>query len=734
MAAVDLSIRLEGAEQAEAALDGVRKAADQAADATERVAAPNTKAGFNGTAEAAKSLGASFDETNDRVAKLGGRFGDIRSRLGEVEDAFKVLSGFALVELGTALVDAATTLYGWTEAGKQAARETKGLEDALQSLGTQFGETAAAIDPAAYIRLADATGKANAALEAYNAAIKIQTETQKEIRETQEEIAKLAAAGETSGYTWNRLNRNLGILQRTLEQGTIRAEKLREEYLQGEADAEKLRKEQERLAGASQRLVDGFAAQARSAALAAGAYLSYRLEVAAGKGPIDDTIGVFAEIAALGVKVADGVAEASKSWDKAGKSARDATPAIVRFTDALLASQDPLRALIDGLPATGTTFAEATGAIDEMAVGLNTAVDNMDKWTEADREAREQQLERMAETAKAISLDERMVAAQGANRESTLDLLKAKQALEIQQARLNGESDEYIRKLEEVHTAELKAASGSDLAGFGAAGAAIQSVTDALDSKGAAAWSKWASAAASAIEYVQGILNTVSFAINTVTEANLVPLRNELTRLEEQLASASALEAQAEAEKKAAKGTADQAAANEKVAATAKKRAAAEQAVYKAKLDLIKAEEEAAETQKKLKVLEFTLQGAFAAAKAIEMAGVAADRFASYQYVAGAAAVAAGVSYAAAAAAYGVAAHATAKAPVARQQRPQDPAELDRSTARAGDRDRRSEQPPVINLSFSGGALHTKTEVQDTIVEAWNAAQQRRGGARAQGR
>lgn len=264
---------------------------------------------------------------------------------------------------------------------------------------------------------------------------------------------------------------------------------------------------------------------------------------------------------------------------------------------------------------------------------------------------------------------------------------------------------EAIRKVRE----EIEAATRAFYDGLGPAGDLVRNIVDAFEKDGVDAVLGWSRAVQAAVELVQSSLAAVSAAIGASMEATLAPLKNSLTLAQERLAVEQQRERYAKTD--------------EEAAAAARKREKAEWAVYEAQMALIAAEEEAAETQKKIKALEFALNGTLAAAKAIEMGALAFERFATYRYAEGVAATAAAVAYGTAAVAYGAAAAATASAPSVRQQRPNTPddqgrlSEAERSRTLGSGRGGEG-STTVVNVNFAGQSLHTDRDVQRAIRAA----------------
>lgn len=132
----ELSDTRKAASELKKAMDGVDDSAKSASSALKSAgdSAKKTEDSCRDAEDSTRSLGDSFDEANRRAADFGGRFGDVRSRLGEIEDAFKVFSGLALFELGSALVEGAKQIAEWTDAGKAAKIQAEATSAAINGM------------------------------------------------------------------------------------------------------------------------------------------------------------------------------------------------------------------------------------------------------------------------------------------------------------------------------------------------------------------------------------------------------------------------------------------------------------------------------------------------------------------------------------------------------------------------------------------------------------------------
>lgn len=652
----------------------------------------------------AASLGARFDKLNDEANRVGGRFGDMRSRLGDLEDAFAVFSGVAVVQVGQAIAEMVTTVYGWTEAGKAARRETEGLTTAVQELSASFGDTFAAIDAEALLRLTAAMGKTNAASAEYQerlgelagghddlAAMLVKVEGR---------IREMAIAGETTTPAWRHQVKLAEGLRISMADVAGQVERLQGSYLGLKSKSEAMRREQEQAHASMHQLTQASIAQAKALPSVIGQWVDYQLAVARGRTTsadlVDNIIGWHAKLAVVAIDAAEGIQKTIEGHKAGATDAAAHAAAVARLNDQLarLAGPD-----LDNLPAFNLDeIIQGGGGFDAAAL-TNDLLGPIEGSAE--------------------DMADRMATAYIASGQRVRDIIEAN-ARDLAEGIADltqGSIDVIERFVDGDVPSELDD---------------IRALLEVSESA-YGSWDTWASTATGAIESVQSALGSISMALSAIADAELVPLRNAETRANELLAIAEAAERAAEAEVDRARDTAGAAAADARLATASKERASAEREVYESRLAVIEAEERSAEVMQALRAVEFALEGAKMAAKSLEAGATASLLFAGGFFPQAAAATAAAVTYGLATAAYGVAATVTATTPTARQQRPAAPE--DRATAArtvsAGDRDRGRDDRPNVYVEFSGGALHTKTEVQDTVVRAADLAGRRRGGARA---
>ncbi|MCB9553495.1 MAG: hypothetical protein H6705_16760 [Myxococcales bacterium] len=690
-------ITVDGAVRAADEIGKVDKAADGARDSLRGSGKAAVQAGRDyATAEAeARSLGARFDDVNERAAQFGGRFGDVRSRLGEVEDALLVLSGVAFVQLGQAIYEGIQTVYGWTEAGKEAEREAEALAASFDDIKGSLDRLTStgvieALDPATYARLGAAIATTKEEEAEYTEAIQKTVEAQLRVNKARADYERVKAdpASARFGEGIHQEAKELGIYERALEGARVEVEKLRASLGEKRAaeqkvreEAEKGRREQENQIRTAKVLTDSIVAQARALPAVIAGWADYHMAVARGRdgapGVLESVVDWHARLAVAVVDTADKVGKSIDKHRKQGSAAGDTAAEIRRLNDQL----DRLTAIdLDGLP--DFDFGEIVGPepidVDALTAGL----------LDAEREA--------SFESTRMALERRRVAAEAAE--------AAQLAAEATAASISGVTAAYI----EVQQAQR----------------------EGMDTTAA-----WANTVKAAVNEVAMALGAVRAAFDAITEAELISLRNAQQAADEDLRSAVAAERRAKAEADANKSSVSARAAAAKAAQT---REAAEEKAYQAALAAAKAEEEAAAARQVFAALDMAAKGVESAADAVR-AGALASFLAALPFGAGApfvpAAIASAVLYGTAAVAYGVGAVATAAAPTPRSGRPERPESTlpegsARDTVSAGDRERGRDDRPNVYVRF-GSVIGTTPEAEDVIVRAIDRAGQRRGGARA---
>lgn len=750
-------VGVEGAVRAANEIGQLDTAAASAAGSMRRSGKAASGAALEYTIARAKveSLGAQFDKVNDKAAKFGGRFGDVRARLGDFEDAVAIFSGVALVQAGQAIVEMGATLYGWTERGKAAKREAEALTGALDEMKGSLDRLTTtghieALDPDSYARLGAALRSAKEEQIEYEAALDKMVEAQTRVNEAQAEYDKSIEGMAPSMQGFHRSTSTAGKALSTFEiqlsKARLEAGELREALTKKREVAEAVRREVEANVSASKTMSTALNFETDHILDNITMWGAYQFAVARGHTAstemADNFVTGHARIANAAIDTAEAIGKAVDKHNAAASAAG-------RHAESLA----KLRA--EQARQFASDEADALTQLDDE--NINTA----ERYAEQIASQRTGALALAEANAQVAEVEARLLDLQGRAEDAARIRLAATQALELAQAAVRGETEKYITTLRQVHAEQARPSDAPDVAARLAAAHELAAATEAamagpfdaievafdhfvngatvdLEKLAEASearygsWETWEGTALSAIDSVMSGLNSISMMFSAIADSEVVPLRNAETRANELLAIAEAAERAAAAESERARDTASAAAADGKLAAASRDRADAEQAVYEARLAVIEAEERSAEVMKNLRALEFALEGAKMVAKTLEAGATAALLYSGGLFPQAAAATAAAVTYGLAAAAYGVAAAYTATTPTARQQRPNAPE--DRATAArtvaAGDRERGRDDRPNVYVEFSGGALHTLTEVQDTVVKAGNLAHKRRGGAR----
>lgn len=663
LAALDATVR-----RVDAGLDALASAATRAARAKRDAAG------------AGKEVGGAFEGINSGVKKALDPFGDVVERMGQVEDIFRVFSGFVVFEAVDAIAGWAQELYAATDAGKEAARWQKAVADALGDVKGRLDALAGstdieALDPERYARLGAAIATVKEEEEEYTAALQTAIEAQLRVNEARADYERVKANPDAArfGEGVAQEAKELGAFERALTGAKTEAEKLRASLIAKRDAAEQVTREIEGATKASQ--------------------------------------------------------EASRQWATEARQLVDGAVAWGEYWQAVARGSAGSTGLADNVIRWHASFANA---IEDTVASVGKAIAAHDSRAEAARREAAALAKLREEQARTFATDETV-----AVMELDLDALELEAVGAVRKDPLDDPTvDALVRAIEEqiqdgMHGLDLTLPGGFDLA------AALDGELKDPIEESSASFEQWADVASQAIGSVASAVGSIGDALAAVTESRLAPLRNELTKLEEGLEAAEAAERLAQSERDRARSAEEIAAADEKIASAGKKRAAAEQGVYQAKLALIDAEEEAAEQAKRIKVLEMALQGAQAAADALKMGALALE-FGSKGNIPGAvAAGASAVAYIAAAAAYGVGAAAVASTPTARQQRPTAPGADGDEIGRPDDASRRGAGRGngdgvtyIVNVT-AGAIVSDKRDLGAMITDGIDELSRDRGRPRA---
>ncbi len=321
--------------------------ARERADAIERQGS-DEGGGLDGIAEGAeearRSFGDAFDEINGDLNETYGRFGDVISRLGDFEDAIKLLSGFALVEVVQGSVEFVQKMYEMTDAGKAAKRQAEALAGALQEVSAAAQQLSsvdsiAALDPERAARLAARLTEAGAATTLYEEKLKHAAEAQLELNQASAELVDLRKRG-AEGFYLNRATRSVEIFTRHTAALVGEAERARQKLLEKEAAARSLRLELEQTTRRQQRYIEQLGQEAAYIGRTIVMQAEYRVALARGKKPAADVLDLLAGFAARGVEAYDAVTTKVGEYSKAVRAASAETQTLAAWLEQNIDNAD----------------------------------------------------------------------------------------------------------------------------------------------------------------------------------------------------------------------------------------------------------------------------------------------------------------------------------------------------------------------------------------------------------